>query len=96
MRLLKILTVCGMGLGSALILKMQVESVLKEAGIEAQVEMADISTARGPVADLIVTSPELAPRLGDVSVPVVPVKNFLDKQEMRTKLLAVLRPSNNS
>lgn len=85
-----------MGLGSALILRMQIESVLKEAGIEAQVEVADITTARGPGADLIVTSPELAPRLGSVSVPVVPIKNFVDKQEMRTKLLAVLRPSDNA
>ena len=34
---MKVLTVCGLGQGSSLILRMNVESVLKEMGVEADV-----------------------------------------------------------
>ncbi|EPD6333780.1 hypothetical protein ACS5NX_000867 [Klebsiella oxytoca] len=34
---MKILTVCGLGMGSSLILKMNVEAVLKQHGIQASV-----------------------------------------------------------
>jgi len=89
--ILKVLAVCGMGLGSALLLRMTIEDVLKEAGIKAKVETADIATARGPAVDLIITSAQLAPQLGDVPAKVVIIHNFFDKDEMREKVLAALQ-----
>jgi PTS system ascorbate-specific IIB component len=89
---MKILAVCGMGLGSALILRMQAEKALKQLGLDAELEVADIGTARAvaPSADLILTSDELAQQLGTVKPRVVTISNFIDLQEMVTKLKAAV------
>ena len=89
---MKILAVCGMGLGSALILRMQAEKALKQLGLDAELEVADIGTARAvaPSADLILTSDELAEQLGTVKPRVVTISNFIDLQEMVTKLKAAI------
>ncbi len=85
---MKILAVCGMGLGSALLLRMLVEKAVKKLNLEAQVTVADISTARGAGtdADIIVTSAELAEQLGSVRGKVITIKNYIDVDEMTEKL----------
>lgn len=89
---MRILAVCGMGLGSALVLRMQAEKALKELRLEAELEVTDIGTARAvaPKADLILTSEELAPQLGAVKPKVVTISNFIDLREMVTKLKAAI------
>lgn len=89
---MKILAVCGMGLGSGLILRMTAEKALKQLGLEADLEVADIGTARAVAssADLILTSQELAEQLGQVKPRVVTVTNFIDVEEMKTKLRAAI------
>jgi PTS system ascorbate-specific IIB component len=88
----KILAVCGMGLGSGLLLRMQAEKALKTLGVEADLEVADIGTARAAAqtADLIITSNELAQQLAGVKPKIVTISNFIDLQEMVTKLGAAL------
>lgn len=90
---MRILTVCGMGLGSGLLLRMQVEKALKQLGVPADVEVSDMGSARAMASrvDLIVTSAELAQQLGNVRPPVVTIVNFVSLNEMVTKLGAVLR-----
>ena len=85
---MKILAVCGMGLGSALLLRMLVEKAVKKLNIEADVTVADISTARGAGsdADIIVTSAELAEQLGSVKGKIITIKNYVDVNEMTEKL----------
>lgn len=85
---MKILAVCGMGLGSSLILRLQVEKAAKALGIDATVELADISTARALAhsADIIVTSKELAARIGEVKAKFVTINNYMDLKEMTDKL----------
>ncbi len=89
---MKILAVCGMGLGTGLLLRMQAEKALKEIGVVADVEVADIGTARAlaSTADLIVTSEELAQQLGAVKPKIVTISNFIDLREMVTKLRAAI------
>jgi PTS system ascorbate-specific IIB component len=88
----KILAVCGMGLGSALLLRMQAEKALKQLGLEADLEVTDIGTARAmaSTADLILTSQELADALGPVKPRVVIIGNFIDLNEMVQKLGAAI------
>ncbi len=85
---MKILAVCGMGLGSGLLLRMQAEKALRQLGVQADVEVADIGTARAlaATADLIITSEELAQQLGAVKPRVVTISNFIDLAEMVAKL----------
>lgn len=89
---MKILAVCGMGLGSGLLLRMQAEKALKQLGIRADVEVADIGSARAlaATADLIITSAELAAQIGAVRPRIVTITNFIDLAEMTTKLGAAI------
>ncbi len=89
---MKILAVCGMGLGTGLLLRMQAEKALREIGIDADLEVADIGTARALAssADLILTSEELATQLGQVKPKIVTISNFIDLREMVTKLRAAM------
>src|SRR5437773_1278283 len=91
-RHMKILAVCGMGLGSGLLLRMQAEKALRQLGIDADLEVADIGSARAmaQTADLILTSNELAEQLGKVKPRVVTISNFVDLKEMVEKLRAAL------
>ena len=58
--MISVLTVCGNGIGSSLMLKMKIEEICAENGIDAQVESIDFNAAQGRKADLIVTVKELA------------------------------------
>ena len=71
-----------------MILRMQVEKAAKALGIDAEVEMADITTAKAlaPKADIIITSKELAARIGEVDAKIVLITNYMDLDEMTTKL----------
>lgn len=82
----KILAVCGLGQGTSLILKMNIEQVLHEQGVQADVEHVDVSAASSMTADLIVTSRELAQSLQNEAALVVTVQNFFDVEEIRSAL----------
>ncbi|GCE49650.1 PTS system ascorbate-specific IIB component [Thermosporothrix hazakensis] len=88
---MKILAVCGMGFGSSMVLKMSIESVLKSAGIKADVRTADIGIAKSETADVIVTSSEFSKLLQNKNIPVVVVKNYVDKKEIGEKLLPIVQ-----
>ena len=89
---MKILAVCGMGLGTGLVLRMQAEKALKQLGLEADLEVADIGTAKALAssADYVLTSTELAEELGPVKPKVITISNFIDLNEMVTKLKAAI------
>lgn len=88
---MKIVAVCGMGIGTSVILKMNTEKALDRLGWDADVEVADIGTARGAAAtaDVVVTSQELADELGGLRCPVVVIQNFMKVDEIVEKLSAV-------
>ncbi|MBV2365636.1 PTS sugar transporter subunit IIB [Streptomonospora nanhaiensis] len=89
---MKILAVCGMGIGTSVLLKSNAERAARELGLDADVEVADIGTARGAAAtaDVVLTSGELAAELGDLGVPVVVIDNFVDGTEVRDKLASAV------
>ena len=90
---IKILAVCGMGVGTSMLLKMQLDKVIKILDLAAEVELADISTARGLAvnADLVVTSNELVDRIGDVTAPIVAVANFMDLEGLTEGVRSALK-----
>ncbi|WP_149807717.1 PTS sugar transporter subunit IIB, partial [Listeria monocytogenes] len=57
---MKIVSVCGLGQGTSIILRMNVETVCRDMGVDADVEHIDVSAARSMNVDIIVTSQELA------------------------------------
>lgn len=86
-RRFKIVTVCGCGLGSSLLAKGSIEKIAREFGVHTSIEAADVGTAKGYEADLIVVQDHLRSRLGEIpGVPVIAVKSFVDQDELRTVL----------
>lgn len=84
---MKILTVCGLGMRSSLILRMNVETVLKKHGVEANVEHMDVSAAASSNADLVITNAELVDNLQHLTCPVVVVNNYIDANEITQALI---------
>lgn len=80
--MIKILTVCGLGQGTSLILRMNVEQVLGEKNIKADVEHTDVSSASSMQADYIITSNELAEGLEGHDATVFIVNNYFDMDEI--------------
>lgn len=89
---MKIVAVCGMGIGTSVLLKMNAEKVLQDLGIDADIEAADIGVARGAAqtAQIVLTSEELAPEIGDVPAQVIVIENFFDLDEIHKKLSAAV------
>lgn len=88
---MKILTVCGMGSGSSLILKMNVDTILEEEGIQADVEACDLGSVGGSDADLIISTQELESKLTDYDTKKVFVNNVVDKEAIKSKVLDALK-----
>lgn len=89
---MRIVAVCGMGIGTSVLLKMNVEKVLAQMGITATVEAADMTTARsaGFDANIVMTTPDLVPMLGGLAAEIIEVQHFFDLEELETKLSKAL------
>jgi PTS system ascorbate-specific IIB component len=85
---MKIITVCGMGIGTSVLLKMNAEKALRALDVDADVEAADIGTARGAArtAELVLTSEDLVDELGQVPAKVVVIENFTNVAEIQQKI----------
>lgn len=88
---MKFLAVCGFGVGSSMVLKMTLERVARELGIEADVENTDLSSAKGTTCDAIFTSHELLGELeSSVNCPIYPIKKYMDTNEVKGALQSFL------
>lgn len=86
-RRMRIVTVCGCGLGSSLLAKGTIEKIAREFGVQTAIEAADVGTAKGYEADLVAVQMHLMERLGEIpGVPIVGVKSFVDPDELRALL----------
>ncbi|PYI51645.1 PTS sugar transporter subunit IIB [Paenibacillus flagellatus] len=88
---MKLLCVCGLGQGTSLILRMNVETACRDLGIQADVDHMDVSSASGVAADYILTSNELAQSLQGHAARIVVIDNYFDLNEIKTKLNDALR-----
>jgi PTS system ascorbate-specific IIB component len=84
----KIVAICGAGIGTSGILKVNAERVLDRLGLDADVTAADVGsvTAAASDAQIILTSPELVERIGPTNADVIVVQNYFDLDELEQKL----------
>jgi PTS system ascorbate-specific IIB component len=88
---MKILAVCGVGLGTSVLLKTSVDRILAELDFEAEVIAAPLAEAEASHdAQLILTTPEHASHFADSVSEVVIIDNLFDLAEVKTKLVAAL------
>jgi PTS system ascorbate-specific IIB component len=88
---MKIIAVCGMGIGTSVLLKMNAEKVLRQMGIDATVEATDMKTAReSRDAQIILTTPDLVSLIENSPAEVITIDHFFDLEEITKKLSAAL------
>lgn len=84
-----IITVCGNGIGSSLMLAMKIEEICRENNIKANVESTDFNSAQGKKADLIITVKELAQQFDNREVAVV--RSYINKKKITEDVLEIIK-----
>ena len=89
---MKIVAICGAGIGTSGILKVNAERVLHRLGIEATVVACDLDSlaAESHDAQVILTGPEFLTAIGRTFADVVVVENYFDTQQLSDKLQKAL------
>lgn len=87
---MNIITVCGMGMGSSLVLKMAVDDILTEHGIQANVEACDLGSLDGRNADLVITTDGLKAQVEPKGYKTIYIHNVIDKPGIEKVLMEAL------
>lgn len=90
----KICTVCGMGLGSSLIVEMNVKSVLQELNIsenEVYVTHKNLNSySPNDGFDFVVCGNDLADSIDAGNGKKIVLNNLMDKEELKTKIKEII------
>ncbi len=87
--MLKVITVCGNGIGSSLMLKMKVEELARENDIAIDAESIDSNAAVGKDADLFVTVKEFAD-IFEKDQKVAITRSYMNKKKIKEDVLPIL------
>ena len=80
-----IATVCGMGFGTSLLVKMNIDSILK-GRVDADVQASDLATVKSIHADLIVATKDMESHLSSIKTKIIYLDSITDKEELKSKL----------
>ncbi|CAM3877374.1 PTS sugar transporter subunit IIB [Serratia silvae] len=85
---MKIMAICGSGLGSSFMVEMNIKKVLKKMNIKAEVEHSDLSSATPGAADIFVMAKDIAASASVPADQLVVISNIIDIDELEAKLHA--------
>lgn len=92
--MVKVLTACGNGMGSSMVIKMKVEKALRELGVtDFQSASCSVGEAKSLASsyDIVVASKHLISELdGRTTGKLVGLDNLMDDNEIKTKLEEIL------
>lgn len=93
--MIKVLTACGNGMGSSMVIKMKVENALRELNV-LNVESASCSVgeAKGIASnyDIVIVSNHLIAEMKDYTkCKLIGLDNLMDGNEIKTKLKEALK-----
>ena len=83
---MKIMAICGSGLGSSFMVEMNIKKVLKKLDIDAEVEHSDLSSATPGAADLFVMAKDIAFSANLPADKVIVINNIIDLNEVEQKI----------
>ena len=85
---MKIVAICGAGIGTSEILRVNATRALERLDIEAEVTATDVASVGVAAADaqVILTSQELVGAIGRTNADVVVIDNYFDLEEITAKL----------
>lgn len=92
--MIEIATVCGMGLGTSMMLAGQIRGLLEDEKIDAKVQPIDLGSFKSQPSDIVVTTSAMANQVGGTRAAVVAIDNLVDKEEIKTKVLAAVNEIN--
>lgn len=78
-------------MGTALILRVTLDDVMQEEGIDARIECADFGTGFTLKPDLFVITPEMEERAKSTGIPFAMVVNVAMKDESREKVIPLVK-----
>jgi ascorbate PTS system EIIB component len=88
---MRIATLCGMGFGTSMMLKLSIQKILDAEGIKAEIIPWDLGSFKGQKVDLVVAPTDMRTHLAGTGARVVLIRNLVDKTEIRDKVLAEVR-----
>ncbi|MEB2282666.1 PTS sugar transporter subunit IIB [Lysinibacillus xylanilyticus] len=86
---MKILVVCGNGLGSSFIMELNVKKALAELGKVAEVTHTDLASAKAEKADIYIGAEDIVHQLGERG-HIVSIVNMMSISEIKLKLKSLL------
>lgn len=84
---MKVITVCGMGFGTSLMLLMSIKEIGKKHGVDIDGEAVDLGSYKGKKCDFIAASAEIAKQIDDAGIPVVAISNIISKAAIEEAIL---------
>ncbi|MFJ7979481.1 PTS sugar transporter subunit IIB [Lysinibacillus xylanilyticus] len=87
---MKILVVCGNGLGSSFIMELNVKKALTELGKVAEVTHTDLASAKAEKADIYIGAEDIVNHLGEGRGHIVSIVNMMSISEIKSKLKPLL------
>ncbi|HAS6471560.1 TPA: PTS ascorbate transporter subunit IIB [Vibrio parahaemolyticus] len=90
---MKIMVVCGHGLGTSLMMEMSIKSIVKELNVDAAVDHIDLGSAKGTRCDIFIGTKDIAEQLEALGVEqrIVALDNMVDKVAMKERLSLALQ-----
>jgi PTS system ascorbate-specific IIB component len=83
---MKIMVVCGNGLGSSFIMELNVKKALTEMGKTAEVDHTDLASAKTEPADIYIGAADIVGQLDDGNRTIITLENMMNISEIKTKL----------
>lgn len=83
---MKIMAVCGSGLGSSFMLEMNIKKVLNKIGVDAEVEHSDLSSVTESSADLFVMGRDIAESSSVSRDKIIILESIISMPELEEKL----------
>ena len=87
---MKILVVCGNGLGSSFMMELTIKKALLELSKEAEVTHTDLTSATSEKADIYIGSGDIVDQLDNGVRKVVRIVNMMSISEIKGKLAPLL------
>ena len=88
---MRIATLCGMGFGTSMMLKLFVDDILKAEGIKAEVIPTDLGSFKGLNADIIVAPTAMERHVKGVKGRRAHMNNRVEKAEIKEKVMSAIR-----
>lgn len=93
----QILVVCGCGVGSSVMLRGNLLSVLSKHGLRVDIDIADMLSAPSFSADVLIGASDVLEHMKSLKNfrKVVTISNFMSTKELEDKIVPLIKEFNN-